>query len=67
MTGLKSWIRKDITGQADNFNLEFEKVFDTYPSGTTKMQTGYDIGGKTLKLIDSFLCLRQQRVAVNGV
>ena len=27
---------------------------------------GYGIGGKTLKWIDSFLCYRQQRVAVNG-
>ena len=27
---------------------------------------GYGIGGKTLKLIDSFLCGRQQRVVVNG-
>ena len=28
---------------------------------------GYDIGGKTLKWIDSFLCDRQQRVMVNEV
>ena len=27
---------------------------------------GCDIGGKTLKWIDSFLCYRQQRVVVNG-
>ena len=27
----------------------------------------YDIGGKTLKWIDSFLCDRQQRVVMNGV
>ena len=27
----------------------------------------FGIGGKTLKLIDSFLCFRQQRVVVNGV
>ena len=27
----------------------------------------YEIGGKTLKRIDSFLCFRQQRVVVNGV
>ena len=28
---------------------------------------GYDIGGKTLIWIDSFLCCRQQRVVVNGI
>ena len=27
----------------------------------------YGIGGKTFKLIDSFLCFRKQRVVVNGV
>ena len=29
--------------------------------------SSYGIGGKTLKWIDSFLCIRQQRVVVNGV
>ena len=27
----------------------------------------YEIGGKTMKWIDAFLCFRQQRVVVNGV
>ena len=30
-------------------------------------EKAFEIGGKTLKCIDSFLCFRQQPVVVNGV
>ena len=54
-------------GQIDTFILDFEKAFDTPPHEQLKSKLfGYDIGGKTLKWIDSFLCYRQQLVVVNG-
>ena len=53
-TVINDWAKILVNrGQVDTFILDFEKAFD--------------IGGKTLKWIDSCLCLRQQRVAVNGV
>ena len=58
----------DNRGQVDTFILDFEKAFDTPPHELLKSKLfGYEIGGKTLKWIDSFLCFRQQRVVVNGV
>ena len=64
MIGLKSW----TIGQVDTIILDFEKAFDTPPHELLKSKLfSYGIGGKTLKWIDSFLCIRQQRVVVNGV
>ena len=58
----------DNRGQVDTFILDFEKAFDTPPHERLKSKLfSYGIDGKTLKWIDSFLCLRQQRVVVNGV
>ena len=58
----------DNRGQVDTFILDFEKAFDTHPHELLKSKLfSSGIGGKTLKWIDSFLCLRQQRVVVNGV
>ena len=57
----------DNRGQVDTFILDFEKAFDTPPHELLKSKLfNYEIGGKTLKWIDSFLCFRQQRVVVNG-
>ena len=53
--------------QVDTFILDFEKAFDTPPHELLKSKLfGCDIGGKTLKWIDYFLCYIQQRVVVNG-
>ena len=63
MIGLKS----DAGGKVDTFILDFEKAFDT-PSHkllTYKLH-GCGISGETLVKIDSFLCNRQPRVAVNS-
>ena len=58
----------DNKGQVDTFILDFEKAFDTPPHELLKSKLfSYGIGGKTLKLINAFLCYRQQRVVVNGV
>ena len=58
----------DNRGQVDTFILDFEKAFDTPPHELLKSKLfSYGIGGKTLKLIDSYLCFRQHRVVVNGV
>ena len=58
----------DNRGQVDTFILDFEKAFDTPPHELLKSKLfSYGIGGKTLKMIDSFLCFRKQRVVVNGV
>ena len=58
----------DKGGQVDSFILDFEKAFYTPPHELLKCKLyDYGIGGKTLKLIDSFLCFRQQRVVVNGI
>ena len=49
----------DNGGQIDTFILDFEKAFDTPPHELLKGKLfRYGIGGKTLKLIDSFLCYR---------
>ena len=54
-------------GQVDTFILDFMKAFDTPPHELLKCKLhGYDISGKTLVWIDSFLCNRQQRVVING-
>ena len=53
--------------QVGTFILDFEKSFDTPPHELLKCKLfGYDIRGKTLLWIDSFLCSRQQRVVING-
>ena len=58
----------DNKGQVDTFILDFEKAFDTPPHELLKRKLfSYEIGGKTLKWINTFLCYRQQRVVVNGV
>ena len=62
------WLALDNRGQVDTCILDFEKAFDIPPHERLKSKLfSYGIGGKTLKWIDSFLCFRQQRVAVNGV
>ena len=56
----------DNGGQIDTFIVDFEKAIDTPSHKLLKIKLfDYGIGGKTLKLIDSFLCYRQQRVVVN--
>ena len=46
--------------------LDFEKAFDIPPHEVLKSKLfGYGIGGYTLRWIDSFLCCRTQRAAVN--
>ena len=51
----------DYRGQVDTFILDFEKAFDTLPRELLKSKLfSYGIGGKTLKVIDAFLCFRQQ-------
>ena len=58
----------DNKGQVDTFILDFEKAFDTPPHELFKSKLfSYGIGGKSLKLINAFLCYRQQRVVVNDV
>ena len=58
----------DNQGQVDIFILDFEKAFDTPPHELLKSKLfSYGIVGKIIKLIDAFLCYRQQRVVVNGV
>ena len=58
----------DKGGQVDTFILDFKKAFDTPPRELLKSKlSGYGIGGKTLKWIDSFLCFRQQRVKWNKI
>ena len=45
-----------------------KKALETPPHELFKNKLfSYGIGGKTIKLIDAFLCYRQQRVVVNGV
>ena len=68
-TEINDWAKLlDNRGQVDTFILDFEKAFDTPPHELLKSKLfSYGIGGKTFKWIDSFLCLRQQRVVVNGV
>ena len=67
-TVINDWAKiLDNGGQVDTFILDFEKAFDTQPHELHKSKLFCcDIGGKTLKWIDSFLCYRQQRVVVNG-
>ena len=69
VTLINDWAKiLDNGRQVDTFILDFEKAFDTPPHELLKRKLyGYDIGGKTLKWIDSFLCFRQQRVVVNGI
>ena len=69
ITVINDWAKiLDKGGQVDRFILDFEKTFDTPPHELLKSKLhGYGIGEKTLKLIDSFLCFRQQRVVVNGI
>ena len=57
-TVINDWAKiLDNGGQVDTFILDFEKAFDTPPHELLKSKLfGCDIGGKTLKWIDSFLC-----------
>ena len=49
----------DNKGQVDTFILDFEKAFDTTQHELLKSKLfSYGIGGKTLKLINAFLCCR---------
>ena len=49
----------DNRGQADTFILDFKKAFDTPPHKLLKSKlSGYGIGGKTLKWIDTSPLLR---------
>ena len=68
-TVINDWAKiLDNRGQVNTFILDFEKTFDTPPHELLKGKLfSYGTGGKTLKWIDSFLCIRQQRVVVNGV
>ena len=68
-TVINDWAKiLDNREQVDTFILDFEKAFDTPPHERLKSKLfSYGIGGKTLKWIDLFLCVRQQRVVVNGV
>ena len=67
-TVINDWAKIfDNGGQVDAFILDFEKAFDTPTYELLKSKLfGCDIGGKTLKWKDSFLCYRQQRVILNG-
>ena len=69
ITVINDWAKiLDKKGQVDTFILDFEKAFDTPPHELLKSKLfSYGIGGKTLELINAFLCFRQQRVVVNGV
>ena len=62
ITVINDWAKiLDKGGQVDAFILGFEKAFDTPTHELLKCTLyGYGIGGNTLKLIDSFLCFRQQ-------
>ena len=68
-TVINDWAKiLDSRGQVDTFILDFEKAFDTPLHELLKSKLfSYGIGGKTLKWIDSFLCLSQQQDVVNGV
>ena len=68
-TVINDWAKfLDNRGQVDTFILHFENALDTPQNELLKSKLfSYGIGGKTLKWIDSFLCVRQQRVVVNGV
>ena len=67
-TVINDWAKiLDNRGQVDTFILDFEKAFGTHPHELLKSKLfSYGTGGKTLKWIDSFLCVRK-RVVVNGV
>ena len=69
ITVIEYWAKiLDNQGQVDTFILDFEKACDTPPHELLKSKLfSNGIGGKTMKLIDDFLCLRQQRLVVNGV
>ena len=68
-TVINDWAKLfDNRGQVDTFILDFEKAFDTSSHELLKCKLfsygigGAEIGGKTLKWTDSFLCF-----SVNGV
>ena len=68
-TVITDWAKiLDNMGEEDRFILDFENAFDTSPHELlmTKLFS-YEIDGKTLKWINTFLCYRQQRVVLNGV
>ena len=66
---LEDIINKNLSYRlsVSKFATIFDTSFDTPPHELLNSKLfGCDIGGKTLKWIDSFLCYRQQRVVVNG-
>ena len=67
-TAINDWAKiLDNGGQVDTFILDFEKAFDTPPHELLKSKNCLDVAQMgRLKWTDSFLCYRQQRVAVNG-
>ena len=67
ITVINDWAKVLDAGGQDTFILDFEKAFDTPPHELLKCKLHrYDISGKTLVWIGSFLCNRQQRAVVNG-
>ena len=62
MTGLKFWTMED---KLIHSYWVLRRHFPPHELLKSKL-FGSSIGGKTLKLIDYFLCYRQQRVVVNG-
>ena len=61
-TVINDWAKLlDNRGQVDTFILDFDKAFDTPHHEHLKSKLfSYEVGDKTLKLIYSFLCFRQQ-------
>ena len=68
VTVINDWAKIfDKGGQGDTFILNFEKAFNTPTHELLKCKLfGYDIRGKTLIWVDSFLCSRLQRIVFNG-
>ena len=69
ITVIDDWAKiLDNQGQIDTFILTFEKGFDTPSHELLKSKLfSYGIRGKTMKWIDAFLCLGQQRVVKHGI
>ena len=65
MIGLKSWIIENRLTHS-YWILKRHLIHPPHELLKSKLFS-YEIVGKTLKLMDSFLCFRQQRVVVNGV
>ena len=53
----------DKVGLVNTFILDFEKAFDTLPHELLKSKLfGYGIGGKTLRLTDSFFAIEHNEL-----